>query len=1313
MRLRRILRPAVATFVCCYCIATAGIAIASENDVATNQPRREMLLRAHACLESGQLLEAEGLFRDVLGQLSLQDQETTELRTLCIRQLFDIYYRLGHFDKAIQFGIRCRESQAERDDIAGLRITDLRIGECYFTLAHHAKAKQFVQRALAVQTARPLSPVKKMHALKILASLADLAGDHRAARRGWIAVEEFGSRILQETKGGLPLRDRVQLGRDVATALRVNGKSDDAITQLNSSLALLKGHQYNKGRRDVLVELAVHYRAAGNGVRATQCLRAALQMESESGQAGVLSRADILSRLSSVLREQNQLLKAEKSASQAAAIYRDIIAQSAEKRHDSLDALNAFWKLKDLYRQTHQFRQAVELVSEQPWKWTDESLLTYRLKSEQGALHAAVGSYRQARELLAKSLEYRRRQNPLNLSQLPRTLNNLALVEQAIGNQAQAQSLCDECIGLYETYGLPADRDLAEAHNLLGTGAALEARYSEAVASYRRGIAISEKLGSEADGHRSNLILNLAKTYKSQGQYEAAIEQCRAALEIYHTLGASESQATGIAAVYCALATMHIAQEDFDSARDYARRSLALCEERHLEGGPLVPAAQHCLAIVHLVGKDYENAEKLWQAVLEQQTKNGQRSLTARTLNYLGAAAQLQGDLAAAESHYRRALAAHEGGAGIYPVMRFVSLWRLAQIRYGNGDETESRELLNRAISIAEATRVGTYGAEQQRADFFAQFAPAFDAAFHLSLREGDFGTALTYAERGRSRTFLDQLQLAGIDPRNGLKGTPAESLLAEELVLKRRINKIRSQAQHLAQEENSTKLETELRQTQQDYANVWHEILNASPTYRDLLVQNIPEWKQMGPTVVPRGSVMLYYYLGRSRGYLLLIGDDSRDPEVFMLEIPAGYQVPSPRHEWAERSLAGTRGIARRRTAGQDTADRIKVSTKPLPLNRRRARLLVDAHLQNLMLDGVAALRGIKRTRETVEVPPPPSDETVLTDILLPPEVRERIRLLAPDRLIVVPDGALHNLPIEALVLSTKSARTYVLDELPPISYAPSAGVLARLMRHSPHDVAVPTTILTVGDPAYSEEGSPERTHSSVHGSELFLGFRGQVERLPMTAEESRRVAALFDESQVTSLRGAQATEAQVVRALAGKRYLHFATHAFVDRTHGNLMGGILLTPPRDHSAAQIHDGILSLNEIYTLPLNHCELAVLSACETNVGPDGAQEAGFSLARAFFKAGVRRVVASHWTVEDESTAELMGTFFAEISGSSQSAHSVDYARALQTARRRVRQNPRWSHPFFWAPFVLIGPAVDRPPSAERAPGNELSRASQN
>jgi len=108
-------------------------------------------------------------------------------------------------------------------------------------------------------------------------------------------------------------------------------------------------------------------------------------------------------------------------------------------------------------------------------------------------------------------------------------------------------------------------------------------------------------------------------------------------------------------------------------------------------------------------------------------------------------------------------------------------------------------------------------------------------------------------------------------------------------------------------------------------------------------------------------------------------------------------------------------------------------------------------------------------------------------------------------------------------------------------------------------------------------------------------------------------------------------------------------------------------------------------------LPLQKCELAVLSACDTNVGPQRPLEAGVTLASGFLTAGARRVVASHWGVDDLSTAKLMGTFFKEVTTAAGQGEQIRHAEALQRARKQIRANPKWSLPYYWAPFVLLGP----------------------
>src|SRR5262249_21649862 len=170
----------------------------------------------------------------------------------------------------------------------------------------------------------------------------------------------------------------------------------------------------------------------------------------------------------------------------------------------------------------------------------------------------------------------------------------------------------------------------------------------------------------------------------------------------------------------------------------------------------------------------------------------------------------------------------------------------------------------------------------------------------------------------------------------------------------------------------------------------------------------------------------------------------------------------------------------------------------------------------------------------------------TLLGDVLLPAEVRRRIREHGAECLVVVPDGPLQKLPLEALLLEAGPRPRYAVDELPPIVYAPSAAILPLLRTRSGPLASGPPSLLTVGNPAYPKDSGPKQaaSPSGSHGVVL----RGQLPRLPFTATESRRIRKFFDPSRVTALEGDEATKPAVTKAVAGKRVVHLAVHGFAD---------------------------------------------------------------------------------------------------------------------------------------------------------------------
>jgi CHAT domain-containing protein len=235
----------------------------------------------------------------------------------------------------------------------------------------------------------------------------------------------------------------------------------------------------------------------------------------------------------------------------------------------------------------------------------------------------------------------------------------------------------------------------------------------------------------------------------------------------------------------------------------------------------------------------------------------------------------------------------------------------------------------------------------------------------------------------------------------------------------------------------------------------------------------------------------------------------------------------------------------------------------------------------------------------------------------------------------------------------------------------------------------------------------APQRTESARRGraltsfSSLFRGawaagaeLRRQVP-LPETAEEVCAVARQLGEARSMVLLGGFATETRLKELsesgqLADFAIIHFATHGLLS---GELLGaaqpGLILTPPTtdDPSALENDDGYFSAAEIATLFLD-ADWVVLSACNT-AGPSGeTSEALSGLARAFFYAGTRALLVSHWAVESKAAVKLATRAFAEMAA----RPSVGRAEALRFAMRELIENGDLAdaHPARWAPFVVVG-----------------------
>jgi CHAT domain-containing protein len=194
---------------------------------------------------------------------------------------------------------------------------------------------------------------------------------------------------------------------------------------------------------------------------------------------------------------------------------------------------------------------------------------------------------------------------------------------------------------------------------------------------------------------------------------------------------------------------------------------------------------------------------------------------------------------------------------------------------------------------------------------------------------------------------------------------------------------------------------------------------------------------------------------------------------------------------------------------------------------------------------------------------------------------------------------------------------------------------------------------------------------------------------RLAETADELRAMATALKSDGKSLWLQENATEAKIKRLdLSKYRTLAFATHGVMA---GEVKGigepGLILTPPKEGSLED--DGYLSSGEIAKLKLN-ADWVVLSACNTAAadGTPGAE--GLSgLAKAFFYAGARSLLVSHWPVASEATVPLTTGMLKEYEAHPGQGKAEAHRKAM-LALIDTPNHPEYAHPLFWAPFVVVG-----------------------
>jgi len=269
---------------------------------------------------------------------------------------------------------------------------------------------------------------------------------------------------------------------------------------------------------------------------------------------------------------------------------------------------------------------------------------------------------------------------------------------------------------------------------------------------------------------------------------------------------------------------------------------------------------------------------------------------------------------------------------------------------------------------------------------------------------------------------------------------------------------------------------------------------------------------------------------------------------------------------------------------------------------------------------------------------------------------------------LIVVPDGALGEIPFELLDAGTGSPIIERFD----VSYLPSAAVLLRDSSGPSRFWAPPWRRQLVSFAAPRIQ--------VAYGAAMELGGAELSNPLPASAEEARAIARTCPGRAQLFIGNANLKRHLVEGAAAGVPLLHLATHAVADIATAE-RSRILFSPDREQDGADY----LFLKEVYDLDLRGVDLATLSACETERGKLVRGEGLHGFSRALLSAGARAAVTTLWRVADEPARDFMAQLYFELN------RGKPKAEALRLAKLRfLRSGTALRHPRYWAAFILTG-----------------------
>jgi CHAT domain-containing protein/Tfp pilus assembly protein PilF len=931
------------------------------------------------------------------------------------------------------------------------------------------------------------------------------------------------------------------------------------------------------------------------------------------------------------------------------ALYRDagdLIAEATAVRFIG----EIHWRLGDYEAAGSVLGEAIELAKAADDRNLEAKALNVLglVRWDLGEYDAALDSFSRA-EAMAETLGDRRLQGAV--------LNNAALVRDELGQYRESLAQYQRVLSLYQ------DQDFArgEGDTLGNIGGVhlLLGQYRQALEHYQRALAISEALQSVTSMSQDHG--NIALSLLGMGDLTGALQHFQRAIELAESAGMRQDVAFWMRGKANAM----IRQGQYQQGLELHRAAVELYAE--LKAKTEAVEASHDLGAMYLSLGDPASAEDWFERSMALAREIGlSRGITTNLLALGDLQVRRQG-LEEADALYRQAWQRAREGAEM--MLAAEALLRLSVIHLRQQRYAEAAEEASQALAIAKELeapytqsaaqfQLGETSRMQGEHDrALEQFQAARDALPDVADPELSwqihYGAGLSLAAVGQTPAAIRELQ-AAIELIEGVRNRLEEQRF--------RVGYVQDKFQVYA---DLVRLQMSAGRVESAFSTA--ERLRAR-SYLDLVERDVAD-----PTVDRdlAKEIELRERIRRLRDALseenALPAADQRQPAiiVFNEELQAAERAYESLLD-DRRRLGASRRIARVPTY-KEVKDQLAEGEGLVEYVVAEDQVMIFV----LTREGILAVSGDMgrdRLSSRVEllrdlIRRPDGDRWMrpaasLADVLLGP--LEQARVLANlHHLYVVPHGTLNYLPFSLLPSSAQGDRL-VLEDF-TIDYLPTAAALL--------ESRIPGT-----------------------ADQRLLAVAPARSGLQHAQAEANAVFELFHPDS-RLLMGDAATETLFKSVAGDYGVLHLATHGYFNKLNP-LLSGLELEADADN------DGLLELHEILGLKLD-ADLVTLSACQTGLGsghfaeiPAGDDFVG--LTRAFLYAGSEAVMATLWEVDDASTAELMRGFYERLRVS---AEMPNRATALAEAQRELRATEKYRHPYYWAPFVLMGASRSHPHKA--------------